>query len=197
MQQFVDPLPGPVLVALGYHADEDVAGADHLRFLECLPVLLVMLGDLLVRDDQAFGEVLFQHRNHDKFCLSGNNVIPEFEYEDECFRYVRELGMMWDVHISEAPDNVLLDRMSCLDGMFKYTRKDFDSRNIELLPNGDIGQGRENLENRWLMTKREFGDELWIISSDCKVTARYREIDGRWEGFWVRHEKMYSSLEKV
>jgi glycosyltransferase involved in cell wall biosynthesis len=43
------------------------------------------------------GRVIFQHKNHKKWSLSGNDSIPGFQYEKECFEYIKELKGKWKV----------------------------------------------------------------------------------------------------
>jgi hypothetical protein len=48
-----------------------------------------------MRQHDFSGNILFQHRNLDKWSISGNKQISGFQYEEECFQFLNELRMVW------------------------------------------------------------------------------------------------------
>lgn len=81
---------------------------------------------------------------------------------------------------------------------FRYVRLGHDERTLELLPNGQIGEGLGGCERNWVVYERQDGAvDLWIIGLDqvtCRLTAG---TDGRWRGHWISHERMPVLLEPL
>jgi hypothetical protein len=72
----------------------------------------------------------------------------------------------------------------------KYCRVGFDARLMVFLPDGSIGQGRDQMELRWEL--HEIADRLLLdIWSSSEITCRLELAkDGVWRGKWESFEQM-------
>ena len=82
----------------------------------------------------------------------------------------------------------------------KYCRVGYDARSMVFSPDGSIGEGRDQMEQRWEL--HELGGrlllEIWSVS---EITCRLELAkDGVWRGKWERFEQMpvevYPELSK-
>lgn len=79
--------------------------------------------------------------------------------------------------------------------LFLYHRCGYDRRLIHLLADGQIGQGRANMERRWELHYGDGVPGLAIFGQGNQMTCDLRrEEDGVWRGNWLVHEKMEIEL---
>lgn len=131
-------------------------------------------GCLFQRDES--GRVVFQHRNGRKWSLSdGNRPIADFAFEAECFGFLAELREQW-----------LRIKAPHVQRRYRYVRCGLDSRVMEFLENGTIGQGNARLERRWRLKE----DHLVIEGDEGVICTLRPDENGCWHGRWTRHERM-------
>jgi len=148
------------------------------------------------------GRRIFQHRNMDKFKFEGNAKIRGFEREDECFTYVRDLRSKWNAVVKlEAPKTDAGKEMFkkiVQQGTFMYERVgDPNKRELEFLPDGQIGRGRDSMETHWCI--EEDPVRLSVMGgSRPTFHADYESPDGGvLKGKWIDFEQMPVVLTPV
>lgn len=75
-------------------------------------------------------------------------------------------------------------------GQYEYRRIGHDTRSMTFCPDGQIGIGRDRLEERWSLT---FDNDTWrltLLGENARTCELRREINGFWRGSWLIHEKM-------
>lgn len=141
------------------------------------------------------GKRIFQHRNMDKFKFEGNATIRGFEQEDVCFGYVRDLRSKWSgivkMDAPKTPEGKALYQKIVEQGMFSYERiGDPNKRDIELLPGGQIGRGRDSMEQTWCIDD----DPVQLVvlgGSSVTFEAKYESPDSDvLKGKWLSFEQM-------
>lgn len=148
------------------------------------------------------GRRIFQHRNMDKFKYEGNATIRGFEQEDVCFSYVRKLRAKWNAVVKMEPPTgeagkVVYQRI-IETGIYNYHREgDVDSRELEFLPTGQIGRGRDSMEEAWYIEEEPL--QLCVLGSGgITFKANFEEPgDDILKGRWLEYEKMPVTLTPV
>jgi hypothetical protein len=155
------------------------------------------------------GRVVFQHRTASKWnAWAENPHILEFAYEEDCFRFLRQLRERWDGRVAavvpvagshmeggNAEEEILQTRR------FLYRRAGADERILELLPGYRVGQGRDRCECGWYV--QENGQPCLIIEGVREggrlgpICMLSRHADGIWRGLWLQYEKMPVELVPI
>lgn len=141
------------------------------------------------------GARLFHHRTGAKWVAWGRNITcPNFEPEDACLAALAELRNRWDGYFL-PPLPAGSDAASAIDFIeprqFRYIRRGFETRQLELLPGGKIGQGVEKAECFWRLTGGE-GDgqpTLTLSGREGDTCTVALEPDGIWRGRWLINEQ--------
>jgi hypothetical protein len=140
------------------------------------------------------GEVLFAHRNNDKWKLAGNSMgTGRIPFEREMFDLVKELSKLWNGVVWEntkptEAEQEVMDQLS--NKTFFYHRINRDARLIELLPNGQIGKGRADHETTWSVFIVDGKKRLSLSSKTSPTCFLYPGKSGRWSGNWLINERM-------
>lgn len=83
-----------------------------------------------------------------------------------------------------------------IPGRYVYTRCGHDERHLELLPEGQIGDGAAGCERGWKLVTSIKGQTLIIHGDGGRDTCHLRLMpDGIWRGQWIRAEKMPIELK--
>lgn len=139
------------------------------------------------------GRRIFQHRNMDKWRLDGTNrSIHDFQLESECRHFLSELNSRWNGRPFHLPPREIAEtqEFAALAGRrVVYERVGHDSRVLELLPDGSIGEGAEDCERYWSL-HRENGSLVLCILGDEAPTCFLTRQEGVWKGAWLRYERM-------
>jgi hypothetical protein len=148
------------------------------------------------------GKRIFQHRNMDKWTLSGNNIrVSDFLFEEECLKWVAELRSRWDGRVDGVVPKVRQHeetRKELENTTYHYHRIGYDARTIELAERGLIGEGAARCEVFWDVEMEKNGSRYIIIRSEVDVTCRLKEIEkGIWRGRWLNYERMEVELRRI
>lgn len=140
------------------------------------------------------GRRIFQHRNMRKWTLAGNLTTNGFMFESECIACLSALKGKWKPgavgqNLKDS-DRVAMSRSV---GLHQYTRVGHDSRPMNLDNEGLIGGGADRCETFW----RRDGEYLIIADSNGDITCKLLYVDGKWQGQWIRHERMPVILESI
>lgn len=138
------------------------------------------------------GRRIFQHRNMDKFKYEGNTTIRGFEQEETCFAFVRELRAKWPgVVTMEQPrteGGKALFQKIVQTGIYTYERiGDPNKRELEFLPTGQIGRGRERMEESWCIEENPV--QLCVLGGSG-ITFKAAFEGDVLKGRWLEFEKM-------
>ncbi|MFO0277736.1 MAG: TylF/MycF/NovP-related O-methyltransferase [Planctomycetota bacterium] len=90
---------------------------------------------------------------------------------------------------------IALDAASCA-GSYRYVREGYDVRNLDLLPNGFVGEGRAACEHRWAAYTFRDARYLAVFGEDQAPTFQVEaRDDGAWSnGSWLHDERMPVTL---
>jgi hypothetical protein len=80
--------------------------------------------------------------------------------------------------------------MSDLSGIYHYHRIGHDEREIELCPDGSIGDGAQRAERRWWVRLREGKRNLSLVGDYGEICRLQVDADGCWRGNWRLFERM-------
>jgi len=151
------------------------------------------------------GDLIFQHACQGKEPMFGGSG-PVNQYNHHLIKEAfNERCKFWSGTIyswSEMNDTEKSIAESLI-GKYKYTRVDLDSRTLELLDNGNIGEGKASCERRW--TVRLIDDIPTIICigaahKDSEIAMFFAKDDGtgkKFNGRWTSFEKCNIALEKI
>jgi glycosyltransferase involved in cell wall biosynthesis len=159
------------------------------------------LGDSAVIVQRGFdGEVLFQHRNRDKWSLSRSNCrIPGFRLERECLEALEELRRRW------APGSGLPGLLSDQERdyydriqrqrFFVYEMDGAPRRTLELRDDFTIGSGATAVENRWMIEDDKDGCPLLSLRNENGASCFLRRSGGEaWRGRLLVYDRMAVEL---
>lgn len=88
-------------------------------------------------------------------------------------------------------------------GKYKYTRTNLDTRTLELLDGGEVGEGKAKCERRWSVRIIDGIPNIISIGSahkDSEIAIFFAKDDGsgkRFDGRWTSFEKCPISLERI
>ena len=152
-----------------------------------------LIGCLFQRDFQ--GREIFHHRTTAKWNAWGYSLqVPGFRYQAECQEALAELRALWPGYVAPAPaprsgDHSTAAALERARWML-YRRVGADQRLLELLPGGQIGEGRGPNEHSWRV-ERQGGRNRLLVSGDRRTTcALTHDADGVWRGHWLFAEHM-------
>jgi hypothetical protein len=150
------------------------------------------------------GQLLFQHRNQDKWKLDGTNQrINGFALEDLCLGFLAELGQLWSGKVRNVPEDFTPVEREAYDHivrsrLFLYTRVGYDKRTLEFLPDFRIGSGSAQMELGWALEEDKDGNTVLVILSDGGPTCYLsKESEDVWQGRWLIYERMPIELKPV
>jgi hypothetical protein len=146
------------------------------------------------------GRRIFQHRNMDKFKFEGNARITGFEYEEDCFQFVRDLRDKWNGAVvmkrPTTPAGTTMFERLTQTRLWDYERVgDPNKRQVEFLADGSIGRGRDRMEESWYIDEDKTATLHVVGGSGTTFTAVLSE-DG-FRGRWIAFEKMSVVLTPV
>jgi Mannosyltransferase putative len=149
------------------------------------------------------GELLFQHRNGDKWRLSPRNeAIPNFLLEDECLRALEHLDVLLDEDSARirrwTPPSRLPVEIETAEELqtriFMYRRIGKDHRPMTFARNGKIERGAARYEIYWDVNQTDGRIELEISSREAPTVRLRADVDGVWRGRWLTPEAMEIEL---
>lgn len=148
----------------------------------------------LLQYDPA-GELIFQHRCGDKWRLSGNTRIPQFQHEELCHGFLQELRRNWNPVLGKLATTLTeVDRArikQLAGNRFQLVRPGYNRWSIELAANGFIAKGWSPSLFLWWIKD----DRLVFAGDDGAETCRLSEsCDGNWEGRSMRKPSMVFRL---
>jgi hypothetical protein len=90
-----------------------------------------------------------------------------------------------------APDELELVLARAAPRRYRYVRIGLDERILELLPDGRIGQGRADFEERWFAERQADGRLGLTLAGSGRITARLAPASAEdfWCGHWLIHER--------
>ncbi len=126
-----------------------------------------------------------------------NPNVPDDPYTAERDEALAELRRIWNGDFGErpaprlngaAPTDVATIRH------FAYLRPSIERRDLELLPDGQIGYGARAVERFWRV-EDDGGSPRLILSSRARDTCVLQlQDDGRWRGNWLEYEQGSAEL---
>lgn len=136
------------------------------------------------------GEVIFEHRNWDKWSLDGNQFgSGSARTERPGFRHVEALRALWSGRLwdNAHPTKDEAELIAGLVGKrFVYELPEGKYRTLELAKGHKIGEGAGSLETRWSAFVED-GKPLLVLSGDSTPTAFLRQSPtGWWVGQWCK-----------
>jgi len=147
------------------------------------------------------GEIIFVHRNNDKWKLSGNVLgSGRIPFERECLTLVNELGKLWSGRVWEnvmPTEEEAADMAALTNKMFFYHRVKHDARLIEFLPKNVIGKGAAEHEGSWSIFRVNGKQRLALVGKTGPTAFLTPAKDGIWEGRWLTNEQMLVQLIPV
>lgn len=147
------------------------------------------------------GEIIFAHRNNDKWKLNGNAIgTGRIPYERDCFELIKKLAETWNGNIWEnvkPTDDECATMKALYDRTFFYHRIGHDARLIELLPKNKIGKGQAEYESTWSIFHIDGKIRLTISGKNSPTCFLYPTKGGRWKGHWLVNERMPIELIPV
>lgn len=139
------------------------------------------------------GELLFQHCVQDKATLSGYAEQGYLVHEEHCFEAVAELRRKWDGNLWHMTFGSKIERglMEKYAGTRLYTRHAPDmERHLHLYTNGQIGEGRAELESQWRVMTHHDGRTIMILYNAQDGPTAVMELRGnKFVGQWLGYEK--------
>jgi len=138
------------------------------------------------------GQPLFQHRTNSKWSLGDKQVrVDNFVHETDCLSYIGDLRRRWSGRIQHGPARSLAARQAeaALAGsratlsLLGGTQIDLD-----LLPHGEIGNGRDFERANWWIIDRpdapEGAEPLTLIVEGAlgRCLELHAAANGRWLG---------------
>ena len=152
------------------------AGIDHRPFSAA--------GDLVQRD--VDGDPLFHHRSASKWKLFGENrplAAPALTVD--CEKAVVELRRRWSgviFHVPERSERAQVEEARLIElRRFRYQTSS-ETRWLELLRGGAIGEGRTEIEQHWAVRERDGALVLQFYSGSRLVVELLAQADGSWRG---------------
>lgn len=151
--------------------------------------------------------ILFLHRCQDKWRLDGaNRPCNHLPDEKLHFAMVKDLAKVWKGNLwenctpSEKESNEVRKLWYTRWTYKRLPQKDFkgDSREIEFLPGGRIGEGCAECEQRWEMFLDDMGQPtLAICRADRATCCLKQSPDGIWRGRWLEYEQCQIELSRI
>lgn len=111
------------------------------------------------------GNIIFQHRNMDKWNLAGNLHIKNFVHEDKCFKYLNELNSIWSKDVSqvELSNKAFELKQLLIDNVYKINLANKWGNYIKFNSTGEV-VGAFGYEKTWYI--EELGDDVFLVIFD-------------------------------
>ena len=161
-------------------------------------------GDAVILQSGFDGQLLFQHRNSDKWKLDGSNQrIAGFVLEDLCREFLAELRRQWSGKVRNIPEEFSPVERAAYDSVvksrfFTYKREGYDERTLELLPDFRIGSGAARMELGWDLEEDKDGNPTLILLNNGGPTCFLSRAEGdAWKGRWLIYERMPIELKPI
>jgi len=145
-------------------------------------------------------EVLFQHRNRDKWSLSRpNRRIGGFLLEEECLEALDTLRQKWTLAASSPGQLSEQEKryydLLCGQRFFTYEMEDLPRRTIELRSDFTLGAGATAVENRWMIEDDKDGCPVLSLRNENGAACFLRSSDdGIWRGRLLVYERLAVEL---
>ena len=144
------------------------------------------------------GSWMFSHRAQAKFKLDKTHTVcNEVPYEEDTLELLDELNELWYGEIwinTDYNEEELELENKLVNRTYQYVRVGKDSREMELLPDGVIGEGGDKLERKWYLFV-DGGITRMSIHGEEGLTALLVLQDEKWAGYWVDHERFLVELK--
>lgn len=143
------------------------------------------------------GNRVFQHRNMRKWSLDGESPpVEDFHFEGECRQFLDELRRLWSRAPKSKDDPVYqpLAQQIARQRFYMYTRVGYDSRTIELCPDGKIAAGDNAVEHQWRIIGTPEQPRLGLFMNGLLLADLVPATDGAFSGDWVLFEQMPVTL---
>ncbi len=140
---------------------------------------------------------VFQHRNMRKWSLDGESPpVEDFYFEGECRQFLSELRRAWSCAPKSKEDPMFrpLAEQVARQRFYVYTRVGYDSRTIELCPDGKIEAGAGAVEHQWRVIGTPEQPRLGMFQGGLLLADLAVKGNGAFEGRWVIHEQMPITL---
>ena len=141
-------------------------------------------GDLVQRD--VDGDPLLHHRTASKWKLFGENrpvVAPALTAD--CEKALAELRRRWSgviFHVPEGSERAQVEEAKLIElSRFRYQTSS-ETRWLELLRGGAIGEGRTEMEQHWAVIERDGTLVLQLYSGSRLAVELFAQPDGSWRG---------------
>jgi hypothetical protein len=159
-------------------------------------------GALVIYQRDFEGNIIFQHRNCDKWGMHGANYrIPGFAHEATCLGFIDELRDRWHGTVRRIPDDFTAVERATFEEIvqtraFTYRLIGADARVLEMMPDFSIDAGWGEMERGWMVEEDKDGKPLLIITNDGGVNCFLRRAgERRWQGSWRSYERYPVVLE--
>jgi FkbM family methyltransferase len=140
------------------------------------------------------GNRIFQHRNLNKWSVSGNNArVAGFWFEAECLQFVSDLESRWSVVPKKqlSPESAALQEQIKNQRHYMYVRVGYDARPIALLPGGVVASGKDDAaEHTWAVIGPPQNPRIGIFSGGNLLADLAVGGQGMLHGAWTQFEKM-------
>jgi hypothetical protein len=141
-------------------------------------------GDLVQRD--VDGDPLLHHRTASKWKLFGENrpvVAPALTAD--CEKALAELRRRWSgviFHVPEGSERAQVEEAKLIElSRFRYQTSS-ETRWLELLRGGAIGEGRTEMEQHWAVIEHDGTLVLQLYSGSRLAVEMFAQPDGSWRG---------------
>ena len=132
------------------------------------------------------GDPLFHHRTASKWKLFGENrplVAPALNAD--CEKALAELRRRWSgviFHVPERSEQAQAEEAKLIElRRFRYQTSS-ETRWLELLRGGAIGEGRTEMEQHWAVIARDGTLVLQLYSGSRLAVELFAQPDGSWRG---------------
>jgi len=136
------------------------------------------------------GEVLFQHRTGAKWRYSGRqDSLPGFVGEDACLMALEVLRRDWNGLIFHPPQSSpqarVVEEDLCAQGPLLFLVAGEAPIRLELLRDGEIGEGRAPSRMNWRCEERARTMHLVIHDAFAPCWKLAQQANGHWHGYSI------------
>ncbi|MCB0706619.1 MAG: hypothetical protein KDC34_14995 [Saprospiraceae bacterium] len=148
--------------------------------------------DAVILQHDFEGEVLFQHRNGDKWSLSRNPMqIAGFKFEFDCLQLLQELRLRWPGMRRKLPDDFhaiekkvyqeLVDQKTFLSSP---SNEDW----VELSYEGFVVEPNKNIDKKWTVIRNGLDQVVLKFQFNTRYATSgflWPKEHGAWKGMWM------------